>query len=104
MVSYNNMNFTQHPRVKGFDTPLLKKSDKDFIQEMIDTLQEEYNKVILNPECTEYDALEYILLFAIEGCIAATKLGSDMDAYFTAVDIYCDLCGLYGDQDEEKIS
>lgn len=81
---------------KGKDIPL-HDSIKDLIQEMIDVLQQEYNKIILNPSCTEYDALEYILLFAIEGAIAASKLGSNMDEYFIAVDIYAGLLGLYGD-------
>ena len=76
---------------------LLHESMKELIQEMIDVMQEEYNKIILKPSCTEYDALEYILLFAIEGCIAASKLGSNMDEYFLAVDVYAGLLGLYGD-------
>ena len=80
----------------GKDVPL-HNSIKELIQEMIDVLQDEYNKIILNPSCTEYDALEYILLFAIEGAIAASKLGSNMDEYFMAVDIYAGLLGLYGD-------
>lgn len=80
----------------GRDVPL-HDSMKELIQEMIDIMQQEYNKIILNPSCTEYDALEYILLFAIEGAIAASKLGSNMDEYFVAVDIYAGLLGLYGD-------
>jgi hypothetical protein len=80
---------------------LLHQSIKDLLQEMIDVLQTEYNKVIASPNCTEYDALEYILLFAIEGNIAATKLGSNMDEYYAAVDIYADLLGLYGDKNDK---
>lgn len=85
----------------GREVPL-HGSIKDLIQEMIDVLQEEYNKIILSPNCTEYDALEYILLFAIEGAIAASKLGSNMDEYFVAVDIYAGLLGLYGDDVREQ--
>ncbi len=85
----------------GRETPL-HDSIKELIQEMIDVLQDEYNKVILNPSCSEYDALEYILLFAIEGAIAASKLGSNMDEYFIAVDIYAGLLGLYGDDVREQ--
>lgn len=89
---------------EGRDDVLLSKSIKDLIQEMIDTLQSEYDKIIANPNCTEYDALEYILLFAIEGNIAATMLGSSMDEYYMAVDIYCELLGLYGDKNEDTLS
>lgn len=83
------------------DVPL-HESMKELIQEMIDVLQDEYNKIILNPSCSEYDALEYILLFAIEGAIAASRLGSNMDEYFVAVDIYAGLLGLYGDDVREE--
>lgn len=93
----NVQDFFQDLRKDRSDV-LLHDSIKELIQEMIDLIQEEYNKIILNPTCTEYDALEYILLFAIEGCIAASRLGSNMDEYFTAVDIYAGLLGLYGDE------
>ena len=88
---------------EGHDDVLLHQSIKDVIQDMIDTLQSEYNKVILDPSCTEYDALEYIMLFAVEGNIAATLLGSNMEEYYAAVDIYCALLGLYGDDINEKV-
>lgn len=87
----------------SYDVPL-HDSMKELIQDLIDTLQSEYNKVILNPNCSEYDALEYILLFVLEGCIAATKLGSNMDEYLMAADYYAELLGLYGDVDEKDIS
>ena len=76
---------------------ILHDSIKQSIQSCIDLLQKEYNTIITNPECTEYQALEYIILFVITGSILATLLGSNMDEYLTAADAYAQLLGLYGD-------
>lgn len=101
MTETQNLQIFQQLKEKH-DVPL-HPSIKELLQEMIDTLQNEYNIVIANPGCTEYDALEYILLFTLEGCIAATKLGSNMEEYYAAADMYAELLGLYGDKNEEAL-
>jgi len=93
--------FNNYIRQNG-EGDLLSQSKKELIQDLIDTLQSEYNKIIANPECTEYDALEYILLFTIEGSIAATKLGSNETEYLAVASVYAALLGLYGDDVREE--
>lgn len=93
--------FNSYIRNRGGDVPL-HQAKKDLIQDLIDTLQNEYDKVIANPNCTENDALEYILLFTIEGSIAATKMGSNETEYLAVASVYAALLGLYGDDVREE--
>ena len=84
------------------DTPL-HPSIRDFIKDTcIATLESEYEKVIMNPECTEEQALEYILLFGTFGHWLAAILGSTMDEYNMATEVFIDLVGLSAKSDSDE--
>ena len=59
---------------------------KLMIKEFVDTLQDEFKTIIDNPECTEEDALKYILLFDIYGLLSASMLDVTMEEYYAVVD------------------
>jgi len=83
------------------DLPL-HDSIKLFIQDRINDLQSEYDKIITNPKCTEADALEYITLFNVFGNWIAAILGCTMDEYYMATDVVIDIVGLSADSKNPK--
>lgn len=98
--------------VRVFNEMLSEKSDtllhpsiKDFIKDQcLATLESEYEKVIMDPKCTEEQALEYILLFSTFGNWIAAILGCTMDEYYMATDVFIDLVGLSAESDSNDLS
>lgn len=80
---------------------LLDPKVKEHIQELINMLQDFYDKKIAPQNSTLGDALDYIPLFTINGALIASVLGVTYDEYLVAVDAMIKVLDLEAKPNEE---
>lgn len=78
----------------------LSDSFKKNVKDLIDMLQDFYEKKIDTPNATEFDALEYIPLFNINGLLLAALLDVTMEEYYLATDYMVRTLGLDDGEDD----
>ena len=82
----------------------LSDSFKKNVKDLIDMLQDFYETKINTPNATEFDALEYLPLFNINGLLLAALLDVTMEEYYLATDYMVRVLGLDdGGDDAEKL-
>lgn len=72
----------------------LSDSFKKNVKDLIDMLQDFYEIKINTPDATEFDALEYLPLFNINGLLLAALLDVTMEEYYLATDYMVRTLGL----------